>query len=159
MFLVPLLWLQSAPLSKTVIVVASLMFVLAIALLVYFVRKLRASSKTEEDWSLTRSSLFVEPPPERSVTEATQAEEEAAPEPGVASSETRLLASESLDTEAPAAEARRNTSPARTFGRDATRARPRRAPHTVLQQPDSAAASAAPDRSAFELSARAARCA
>ena len=46
MFLVPLLWLQSAPLSKTVIVVASLMFVLAIALLVYFVRKLRASSKT-----------------------------------------------------------------------------------------------------------------
>src|SRR5437764_2737752 len=102
MFLVPLLWLQSAPLSKTVIAVASLMFVLAIALLVYFVRKLRASNKTEEDWSLTRSSLFVEPPPERSVTEATQAEEEAAP--GVASSETQLLASESLDTEAPAAE-------------------------------------------------------
>jgi hypothetical protein len=104
MFLVPLLWLQSAPLSKTVIAVASLMFVLAIVLLVYFVRKLRANSKTEEDWSLTRSSLFVEPPPERSVTEATQAEAEAAPEPGVASSETRLLASESLDTEAPAAE-------------------------------------------------------
>ncbi|HJQ24535.1 MAG TPA: hypothetical protein VKA60_11515 [Blastocatellia bacterium] len=104
MFLVPLIWLQSAPLSKTTIAIASLVFVLAIILLVYFVRKLRASSKVEEDWSLTRSSLFVEKPSEQFATEATPAEEESAPQPVVAASETRLLASEPLDTEAPAAE-------------------------------------------------------
>ena len=116
MFLVPLIWLQSAPLSKTTIAIAALVFILAIVLVVYFVRKLRASSKTEEDWSLTRSSLFVERPPEQSVTEATQATEEPTPEPVVASSETRLLASEPLDTEAPAAE----VAPPALTGRSST---------------------------------------
>src|SRR5690242_11591 len=99
MFLAPSIWLQSHPLSKTVIVFASLLFILAIALLVYFVRKLRASSKTEEDWSLTRSSLFVEPPAEKpaaesSVADATQVVEEPAPEPEALGGGTRLLASE-----------------------------------------------------------------
>ena len=68
MLFVLLIWLQAAPLPKKVIVIASLVFVLAIVLLVYFVRKLRSSSKTEDDWSMTRSSLFVEPSPPPSVT-------------------------------------------------------------------------------------------
>ncbi|MEN3333331.1 MAG: hypothetical protein V7641_2696 [Blastocatellia bacterium] len=102
MFLVLLMWLQSQPLSKTIIVIASLLFVLAIALLVYFLRKLKTSSKTEEDWSLTRSSLFVGPAAEASVADATQAAETlVAPEPVEPTpGETRLLASDALDAEA-----------------------------------------------------------
>src|SRR5690349_1959552 len=57
-----LFWLQSRPLSKTVIAIAGLLFVLAIVAVVYFVRKLRSSSKSDDDWSMTRSSLFVERP-------------------------------------------------------------------------------------------------
>jgi hypothetical protein len=105
MFLVLLIWMQSQP-SKTIIVVASLLIVLAIALLVYFVRKLRASNKTEEDWSLTRSSLFVEPAAGKSVADATQAAETlATPEPVEPTpGETRLLASEALDVKPRAAD-------------------------------------------------------
>jgi hypothetical protein len=96
MVLVSLIWMQSQPLSKTVIVVASLLFILAICLLVYFVRKLRANSKRDEDWSLTRSSLFVEPAADEPVTNTTEgAEAVAASEPG----ETRLLASDVLEAE------------------------------------------------------------
>jgi hypothetical protein len=101
--------MQSQPLSKTIIVIASLAFVLAIALLVYFLRKLKASSKTDEDWSLTRSSLFVEPTAGKSVADATQITETlATPESvGPTPRETRLLASD-----APAAEPRAtDTSP------------------------------------------------
>src|SRR6185369_17280846 len=98
-----LFWLQSRPLSKTVIVVASLLFILAIVLVVYFVRKLRSSSKTEDDWSLTRSSLFVEPAQERPAA-AAPPEIEAAPEPPVTTpGETRLLTSNALDVESRAA--------------------------------------------------------
>src|SRR5436853_118040 len=105
MFLVLLIWMQSQP-SKTIIVVASLLIVLAIALLVYFVRKLKASNKTEEDWSLTRSSLFVEPAAEKSVADATQAAETlATPEPVKPTpGETRLLVSEALDARPRAAD-------------------------------------------------------
>lgn len=77
-FLISLIWLQSRPLSKTVIAIASLLFILAIVLVVYFVRKLRQSNKTEDDWSLTRSSLFVEhtqePPPAEALPEAAEPE-------------------------------------------------------------------------------------
>src|SRR4051794_11821124 len=96
MLFVLLIWLQAAPLPKKVIVIASLVFVLAIVLLVYFVRKLRSSSKTEDDWSMTRSSLFVEPPPP-SVSDATQAAIETTPEPEAPAGATRLLTSEPLD--------------------------------------------------------------
>lgn len=101
MFLVPLIWMQSQPLSKTVIAVASLLFVLAVALLVFFLRKLKASSKTDEDWSLTRSSLFVEPEVKASVADATKTGETAAPsEPDEATpGATRLLASDAPDAE------------------------------------------------------------
>src|SRR5438552_2213767 len=95
MLFVLLIWLQAAPLPKKVIVIASLVFVLAIVLLVYFVRKLRSSSKTEDDWSMTRSSLFVEPPP--SVGNTTQAAIETTPEPDAPAGETRRLTSEPVD--------------------------------------------------------------
>src|SRR3954469_24005726 len=94
MLFVLLIWLQAAPLPKKVIVIASLVFVLAIVLLVYFVRKLRSSSKTEDDWSMTRSSLFVEPP---SVGDATQAAIETTPEADAPAGETRRLTSEPVD--------------------------------------------------------------
>ena len=106
MVLVSFIWMQSQPLSKTVIAVASLLFILAIGLLVYFVRKLRASSKRDEDWSLTRSSLFVEPASHESVTEVTEdAEAVASSEPVEAPpGETRLLASDVLEAEPRAAD-------------------------------------------------------
>jgi hypothetical protein len=113
MFLVPLIWMQSQPLSKTVIVVASLLFVLAIVLLVFFLRKLKASSKTDEDWSLTRSSLFVEPPAEASVADATYEDETPASSetdesrPGA----TRLLVSDALDAEPRAGDTLRGFTP------------------------------------------------
>jgi hypothetical protein len=102
-----LFWLQSQPLSKTVIAVAALLFVLAIVAVVYFVRKLRASSKSDDDWSMTRSSLFVEPPsqaaadaPRGASTADAHEAVEARPD------ETRLLASDVVS-----AEARRNLAP------------------------------------------------
>jgi hypothetical protein len=106
MFLAILIWLQAPPLPKKVIVIAALLLVLAIALLVYFVRKLKASNKTEEDWSLTRSSLFVEPAAEKPVADATQsAETLATPEPVEPTpGETRLLASDTLDASPPASD-------------------------------------------------------
>lgn len=103
MVLVSLVWLQAAPLSKTVIAVASLLFVLAIVLVVYFVRKLRAGSKVDEDWTLSRSSLFVEPPKESDAEPAPATEMLATPEPIEAMpGETRLLASDGLAAEPPA---------------------------------------------------------
>src|SRR6185295_2168940 len=113
MFLVPLIWMQSQPLSKTVIAVASLLFVLAIVLLVFFLRKLKASSKTDEDWSLTRSSLFVEPPAEASVADATYENETPAPsEPDEATpGATRLLVSDALDAEPRAGDSVRGFTP------------------------------------------------
>ncbi|MFL6215603.1 MAG: hypothetical protein ACJ74J_17105 [Blastocatellia bacterium] len=106
MSLAMLFWLQAQPLSKTVIAVAALLFVLAIVLVVYFVRKLRANSKTDDDWSLTRSSLFVEPSPAQTPADATtdagandagttDAPEPVETEPG----ETRLLASDAVEAE------------------------------------------------------------
>jgi hypothetical protein len=111
MFLASLIWLQSQPLSKTVIFFAALFFILAISLLVYFVRKLRSGGKTEEDWSLTRSSLFVEPPSGPSVIDVTQAPEAAALEPDAATGRTRLLASEMRDAEARATDDLPSASP------------------------------------------------
>jgi hypothetical protein len=96
-----LFWLQARPLSKTVIAVAALLFVLAIVLVVYFVRKLRASSKTEDDWSMSRSSLFVERPPAQVAGDVTT-EAETPDMPGPAAtelSETRLLASDAAVVE------------------------------------------------------------
>src|SRR5438105_9180815 len=106
MSLAMLFWLQAQPLSKTVIAVAALLFVLAIVLVVYFVRKLRANSKTDDDWSMTRSSLFVEPSPAQTpavaATDAgandagtTDAPEPVETEPG----KTRLLASDAVEAE------------------------------------------------------------
>ena len=51
-------------LSKLVIAAAVLFFIVGISLLVYFLRRLKASEKeAEDDWSMSRSSLFIEPPP------------------------------------------------------------------------------------------------
>ena len=57
-----LIWIQAQPahISKVVIAVVTLLFILAIALLVYFVRKLKTHEKVEDDWSLSRRSLFKE---------------------------------------------------------------------------------------------------
>src|SRR5205085_9448799 len=108
MSLALLFWLQAQPLSKTVIAIAALLFVLAIVLVVYFVRKLKSSSKTEDDWSLTRSSLFVEPlsppadaRPDAGADDASTADAivDAPESVETRPSETRLLASDAVDVE------------------------------------------------------------
>jgi hypothetical protein len=53
--------LQAQPISKKYIVVAGFLVILAICVLVYFLRKLKSTEKVEEDWSLTRSSLLKGP--------------------------------------------------------------------------------------------------
>jgi len=49
-------------LSKLVIAAAVLFFIAGISLLIYFLRRVKASEKeAEEEWSMSRSSLFIEP--------------------------------------------------------------------------------------------------
>ena len=89
-------------LSKLVIAAAVLFFIVGISLLVYFLRRLKASEKeAEEDWSMTRSSLFIEPPapshPAGVDTEGAQTSQVKEIEPVDFSpqrSETRTLASD-----------------------------------------------------------------
>src|SRR5215212_1015863 len=55
---------QSPRLSPFVIAVAVLAFIIGVSLLVYFFRRIKTSEKeAEEDWSLSRRSLFVNPEP------------------------------------------------------------------------------------------------
>lgn len=82
-------------LSKLVIAAAVLFFIVGISLLVYFFRRFKASEKeAEEDWSMSRSSLFVEPP-KRMSEDAVSAQPSQAEEiPPPRKSETRILASD-----------------------------------------------------------------
>lgn len=64
--------LQQGRLSKVVIVGAALLFIAGVSLLVYFYRRYRRIEKEpEEDWDLSRRSLFVNvAPPSRSADDA-----------------------------------------------------------------------------------------
>src|SRR5437762_13379893 len=68
MLLLLLSLLQQGRLSKVVIVGAALLFIAGVSLLVYFYRRYRRIEKEpEEDWDLSRRSLFVNvAPPARS---------------------------------------------------------------------------------------------
>jgi hypothetical protein len=65
--------LQQGRLSKVVIVGAALLFIAGVSLLVYFYRRYRRIEKEpEEDWDLSRRSLFVNvAPPTRTAEEAS----------------------------------------------------------------------------------------
>jgi hypothetical protein len=70
-----------ARLSKVVIAGAAIFLILGITLLVYFVRRLRTTEKEpEEDWNLSRRSLFVadSPPLEPATSEHANADAEIA---------------------------------------------------------------------------------
>jgi hypothetical protein len=72
---------QSPRLSPFVIAVAVLAFIIGISLLVYFFRRIKTSEKeAEEDWSLSRRSLFVSPEPDEQTTEEVQRAERNQPE-------------------------------------------------------------------------------
>ncbi|HEX8185518.1 MAG TPA: hypothetical protein VF747_12220 [Blastocatellia bacterium] len=72
---------QPPRLSPFVIGGAVLAFLVGIGLLVYFFRRLRTSDKeAEEDWSLSRRSLFVSPEPDQQQREEVAAAEAAQPE-------------------------------------------------------------------------------
>lgn len=66
--------LQQGRLSKVVIVGAALLFIAGVSLLVYFYRRYRRIEKEpEEDWDLSRRSLFVNvAPPSRGADDATE---------------------------------------------------------------------------------------
>ena len=89
-------------LSKLVIAAAVLFFIVGISLLVYFLRRLKASEKeAEEDWSMSRSSLFIEPPAPSQHTgvdaasaQPSQMEEIEPVDISPQRSETRILASD-----------------------------------------------------------------
>src|SRR5215216_4334500 len=67
---------QSARLSPLVIAAAVLAFILGVGLLVYFFRRLKASEKeAEEEWSLSRRSLFVSTDPDGQKAEGVAAAE------------------------------------------------------------------------------------
>ena len=104
-------------LSKVVIAGVAIFLILGVYLLVYFIRRLKSGEKEpEEDWSLSRRSLFVEEsaPSESSTEEAAtpeppQAEEVkpatrilASPYSSQASGQTRSLVSEPVLEEPPA---------------------------------------------------------
>ena len=65
--------LQQGRLSKVVIVGAALLFIAGVSLLVYFYRRYRRIEKEpEEDWDLSRRSLFVNvAPPSRTAEDAS----------------------------------------------------------------------------------------
>lgn len=65
--------LQQGRISKVVIVGAALLFIAGVSLLVYFYRRYRRIEKEpEEDWDLSRRSLFVNvAPPSRSADDAS----------------------------------------------------------------------------------------
>jgi len=68
--------LQQARLSKVVIVGAVLLFVAGVSLLVYFYRRYqRIEKEPEEDWDLSRRSLFVNVTPASPKTEEAAAKE------------------------------------------------------------------------------------
>src|SRR5258708_3925724 len=101
--------LQQGKLSKVVIVGAALLFIAGVSLLVYFFRRYRRIEKEpEEDWDLSRRSLFVNvAPPSRTTDEASdKAAVPIAPTPEttpVVSGDTRELSSEPhLQSSAPA---------------------------------------------------------
>jgi hypothetical protein len=84
MFLLILSIIQSQQpprLSPVVIAVAALAFILGVSLLIYFFRRMKTSEKeVEEDWALSRRSLFVNPEPVGQKTEGVAAAEAASPE-------------------------------------------------------------------------------
>src|SRR5215216_1715060 len=72
---------QQARLSPLVIAAAVFAFVIGIALLVYFFRRLKTSEKeAEEDWSISHRSLFVNPEPDEQKSEEVVVAEPARPE-------------------------------------------------------------------------------
>lgn len=77
--------LQQGRLSKVVIVGAALLFIAGVSLLVYFYRRYRRIEKEpEEDWDLSRRSLFVNvAPPSRSADESDSAAVPTAPIPEI----------------------------------------------------------------------------
>src|ERR1044071_1040611 len=89
-------------LSKLVIAAAVLFFIVGISLLVYFLRRVKASEKeAEEEWSMSRSSLFIEPPApshhigvEAASAQPAQPEEIEPVDISPQRSETRMLASD-----------------------------------------------------------------
>ncbi|MFP5262681.1 MAG: hypothetical protein ACLGJB_12325 [Blastocatellia bacterium] len=94
MFLLILSIIQSQQprLSPVVIAVAALAFILGVSLLIYFFRRMKTSEKeVEEDWALSRRSLFVNPEPVGQKTEEAAAEP--APHEHVDQAATRELAS------------------------------------------------------------------
>ncbi len=86
-------------LSKLVIIGAVLFFIVGISLLIYFLRRLKASEKeADEDWNMSRSSLLIEPPIPSKFTGADRAGAQPSQTEDVdispQRSETRSLASE-----------------------------------------------------------------
>src|SRR5881396_3259446 len=78
MLLLLLSLLQQARLSRVVIIGAVLLFVAGVSLLVYFYRRYkRIEKEPEEDWDLSRRSLFVNAPTSQKSVEAS--EEQAVP--------------------------------------------------------------------------------
>jgi hypothetical protein len=74
---------ESPRLSRLVIAAAVLAFVLGVSLLVYFFRRIKTSEKeAEEDWSLSRRSLFVSPEPVERNTEGVASAEPSQPVAG-----------------------------------------------------------------------------
>jgi hypothetical protein len=72
MLLLLLNLLQQGTLSRAVIVGAVLLFIAGVSLLVYFYRKYqRIEKEPEEDWNLSRRSLFVAAPSSQKTEEAT----------------------------------------------------------------------------------------
>lgn len=102
--------LQQGRLSRVVIVGAALLFIAGVSLLVYFYRRYkRIETEPEEDWDLSRRSLFVNvaPPSQKTAEASDEAVVPAGPAPEiipVPSGATRELVSE-LDSQssAPAA--------------------------------------------------------
>lgn len=99
--------LQQGRLSKVVIVGAALLFIAGVSLLVYFYRRYRRIEKEpEEDWDLSRRSLFVNvAPPSQTAEEAGDKAVQVTPAPEitpVVSGGTRELSSEpQLQSSAP----------------------------------------------------------
>ena len=79
-------------LSKLVIAAAVLFLIVGVSLLVYFLRRLKSAEKeAEEDWSLSRRSLFVEP--------SARSEQKAAEESMVEAQRSERIEAERIDPE------------------------------------------------------------
>jgi hypothetical protein len=103
MLLLLLNLLQQGRLSRVVIVGAVLLFIAGVSLLVYFYRKYqRIEKEPEEDWNLSRRSLFVAAPSYQKTEEATdKAPVQVVPAPEMTPTQsggTRELASGLLST-------------------------------------------------------------